>query len=99
MLEESLFVSIANIRKKTFSDSKSYPEQYDPPILNYSLNHCKRPGDGVDPVDIWLTLEIVPNTTILCYSNRRSARFGFRSTGGTGGTTSRCQLVEPHAQQ
>ena len=52
MLEESLFVSIANIRKKTFSDSRSYPAQYDPPIFLYSRNHCKRPGDGVDPVDI-----------------------------------------------
>ena len=52
MFEESLFVSIANIRKKTFSDSRSYPAQYDPPIFIYSRNHCKRPGDGVDPVDI-----------------------------------------------
>ena len=52
ILEESLFVSIANVRKKTFSKSRSYPVQYDPPIFLYSRNHCKRPGDGVDPVDI-----------------------------------------------
>ena len=42
MLEESLFVSIANIRKKTFSDSRSYPAQYDPPIFICSQNHCKK---------------------------------------------------------
>ena len=40
-------------------------------------------------------------TTVLRYTKRRSAGFGFCSVGGTGGTTSRCQLhvVEPRAQQ
>ena len=38
MLEQSLFVSIANIRKKTFSDSTSYPAQYDPPICPCTLH-------------------------------------------------------------
>ena len=62
MLEESLFVSIANIRKKTFSASTSYPAQYDPLIFLYSRNHCKRPGDGVDPVDI---CDILPPSSVI----------------------------------
>ena len=61
-LRKVFFESIANIRKKTFSDSTSYPAQYDPPILNYSLNHCKRPGDGVDPVDI---CDILPPSSVI----------------------------------
>ena len=62
MLEESLFVSIANVRKKTVSNSRSYPSQYDPSIFLYSRNHCERPGNGVDPVDI---CDILPSSSVI----------------------------------
>ena len=38
-------------------------------------------------------------TTVLRYTKRRSAWLGFCFVGGTGGTTTHCQLVEPRTQQ
>ena len=95
VLEESLFVSIANIRKNLLRLNKlsSTVWSSDISLFPESLQKTWRQG--------WSRRYLRYFTTDLRYTKRRSARFGFCSVGGTGGTTSRCQLhvVEPRAQQ
>ena len=96
MLEESLFVSIANIRKKNLlSLNKLSSTVWPPDISLFPESLQKTWGRG------WSRRYLRYFTTVLRYTKRRSARFGFCSVGGTGETTSRCQLhvVEPRAQQ
>ena len=96
MLEESLFVSIANIRKKNLLRlNKLSSTVWSPDISLFPESLQKTWGRG------WSRRYLRYFTTVLRYTKRRSARFGFCSVGGTGGTTSRCQLhvVEPRAQQ
>ena len=94
MLEESLFVSIANIRKKNLLRlNKLSSTVWSPDISLFPESLQKTWGRG------WSRRYLRYFTTVLRYTKRRSAWFGFCSVGGTKGTTSRCQLVEPRAQQ
>ena len=94
MLEESLFVSIANIRKKNLLRLKKLSSIVWPPDISLFPESLQKTwGRG------WSRRYLRHFTTVLRYTKRRSAWFGFCSVGGTGGTTTRCQLVEPRAQQ
>ena len=62
MLEESLFVSIANIRKKPSQTQEAIQHSMTPRYLSVPGIIAKRLGDGVDPVDI---CDILPPSSVI----------------------------------
>ena len=96
MLEESLFCVNSKHKKKNLLSLNELSSTVWPPDISLFPESLQKTwGRG------WSRRYLRYFTTVLRYTKRRSARFGLCSVGGTGGTTSRCQLhvVEPRAQQ